>query len=231
MKPNIKNKNTICIYCIENTINNKKYIGKTSCLYKRMYQYLYSIKNPERKCINEYFLNAFKKYGLENFRYYIIENFEELNDDLLKERELFWINYYSTTNSDKGYNLRRDSSTNMIIHEKTRKKISKRLKKEWKNGVRKNHSKKLKESWKNRDNEKQAKLFRKTLTKYCYYVYKNNNLIGKVFYKDLVKMNLRNVVGKFSEKNKDCVDFKGYKIKRIRIEDIVRTSKKFEKQK
>lgn len=42
---------------------------------------------------------AFKKYGIENF---IFEEVEEVSDDLLDEREKYWIKFYNSYND--GYN-------------------------------------------------------------------------------------------------------------------------------
>jgi hypothetical protein len=42
----------------------------------------------------------------------------------LAELELFYMDFYNSTDKDHGYNLRRDSSTKMKVHEETRKLIS-----------------------------------------------------------------------------------------------------------
>lgn len=42
---------------------------------------------------------AIAKYGMENFS---IETIEEVEDDFLGEREIYWINYYNSYS--KGYN-------------------------------------------------------------------------------------------------------------------------------
>jgi group I intron endonuclease len=146
MKFNInnKNKNKSGIYAIINRVNNKIYIGKTKNFYKRYHQYLYDIKNKKTEHINTYLLNSIIKHKSENFRFEIIEilNLNKIN--LFNEKELFWMDIYNSCIKLKGYNLRRDSSTGMIVHEETSKKISERLKKEWLEGIRKDHSKKLK---------------------------------------------------------------------------------------
>lgn len=42
----------------------------------------------------------------------------------MSERELAWMDFYNTTNRNCGYNLRRDSSTRMIVHPETIAKMS-----------------------------------------------------------------------------------------------------------
>ena len=204
-------KNYSGIYCIKNKINNKIYIGKTKNFYKRYKQYVSSFKNNDTSKINQYLLNSFCKNGFDCFNFTIIE-FCDL--DKLSERELFWMQYYNSTDKRYGYNLRMDSSTGMITHEKTKEKISRRLKKEWENGIRDNHSEKLKESWKNRDKEKQSKILSKNLTKYKYII---ENDFGKfeVYYENLCKMGYKNVVSTFHKKNCNEVIFKNARIKRV----------------
>ena len=86
------------IYKITNTINNKVNIGKT----------IFSIEERWKRHQNNYkklstkFYNAIKKYGIENFS---IEELEECSNDLLNEREQFWIKSYNSY--EKGYNSTR----------------------------------------------------------------------------------------------------------------------------
>jgi hypothetical protein len=42
------------------------------------------------------------KYGTDNF---VFEGIEETTEELLDEREKFWISYYDSSNPQKGYNL------------------------------------------------------------------------------------------------------------------------------
>lgn len=105
------------IYCITNLVNNKKYIGKSINIESRCKSHL----NEKYKKVNRHLQNAFDKYGGKNFTYSILENIPiEKGDNYFKNRELYWIDYYRTTEREYGYNLRRDSSTNMIVHEETR---------------------------------------------------------------------------------------------------------------
>ena len=50
-----------------------------------------------------------------------------MNDEnIIKEREMFWMIFYKSCDRNFGYNLRMDSSTNIIVHEETRKKFQER---------------------------------------------------------------------------------------------------------
>lgn len=86
------------IYKITNTLNNKVYIGQTiKPVEKRFNQH----KNNYTK---EYFsqlalYKAFRKYGVENFTF---EEIEEVENDLLDEREKYWISFYDSYYN--GYN-------------------------------------------------------------------------------------------------------------------------------
>lgn len=110
------------IYCIESTINGKKYIGKSINIYSRIKQHITNL-NTRSKNENTHFKNAWHKYGRDSFIYYVLEYCDK-DEKLLKERELYWIDYYKTIDRKYGYNLRRDSSTGLIITEETRKKLS-----------------------------------------------------------------------------------------------------------
>ena len=87
------------IYKIENQINHKLYIGKTTyTIKKRWTQHLDNAKREHLKHLAIY--AAMRKYGTENFT---IEQVEEVTDiNQLSSREKYWINYYDTYNT--GYN-------------------------------------------------------------------------------------------------------------------------------
>ena len=146
------------IYKIINKVNNKIYVGKAKDIYKRIQAHKYNLAK-ESKNENRYLINAWYKYGPLNFEYIVIEELE-LDEELLKEREDYWIVKLKATDKNFGYNLRRDSSTGLIISEETKKlkseifkgernpnygnkwsleqkeKMSKRLKTEFKSGER-----------------------------------------------------------------------------------------------
>ena len=86
------------IYKITNTLNNKIYIGQTiKTVDKRFQQHKNNINKDYFSQIVLY--KAFKKYGIENF---ICEEIEEVPNELLDEREKYWIEYYNSY--FEGYN-------------------------------------------------------------------------------------------------------------------------------
>ena len=86
------------IYKITNLINGKSYIGKTlSTINERWNEHCRSVR---RKCCEKRPLySAMNKYGIDNFK---IEQIEECNDDIVNEREVYWIEYFGTFKN--GYN-------------------------------------------------------------------------------------------------------------------------------
>lgn len=176
---------------------------------------MYDIKSKDTNRINRYLLASIEKYSIENFTFEVIE-FCSINN--ISERELYWIDFYKSTIRDKGYNLRLDSSTGMIVHPETSEKISNRLKQEWESGIRAEHSEKLKLSWKNRDKSNQRSLFTKYLTKYIYIVTNQEGESIEMYYKDLKLNGLSSVISKFHKYKCNLVKFKGFIIERVSCE-------------
>jgi len=87
------------IYCIENTVTGKKYIGKSTNIDSRWKDHKNKFKN--KKHSNPYFQNSYDKYGEENFKYSIIEICEK---EELSEREIFYIKEFNTKHPN-GYNV------------------------------------------------------------------------------------------------------------------------------
>lgn len=88
------------IYCFENLINGKKYIGQAYNIERRLYEHEYHLSRGTDKCVA--LQRAVNVYGMENFNVYILESCEpsELND-----REIYYILEYKTNNRHYGYNV------------------------------------------------------------------------------------------------------------------------------
>ena len=88
------------VYKSTNKINNKSYIGITiRTLNERINDHKYKTNSNS----DFYFHRALRKYGFDNFSWEIIEN---CSDDILEEREKFYINEFNTyAPLNNGYNM------------------------------------------------------------------------------------------------------------------------------
>lgn len=117
-------KSRMGIYLIENTVNNKKYIGQTSgIILNRIKRHLYELKN--NKHYNAYLQREFNLFGINSFEFKIlfknIISIEELN-----VLEINTIKQYDSTNEKLGYNILLGGE-NSMLPEKIKHKISKSL--------------------------------------------------------------------------------------------------------
>lgn len=87
------------IYCITNLINSKRYIGKTTTTIEERWKE-HCLDSRKERCEKRPLYSAFNKYGIENF---IIEKLEQIENNKLSEREIYWIKELETYGS-KGYN-------------------------------------------------------------------------------------------------------------------------------
>ena len=86
------------IYKITNDVNNKVYIGQTVKTIKKRWQQHQC--NSKKEYFSQIVLyKAMNKYGLEHFH---IEEIENVENNMLDEREKYWIKYYNSYNN--GYN-------------------------------------------------------------------------------------------------------------------------------
>lgn len=93
-------KNLCGIYCIENALNNRKYIGLSRDIYRRWLEHLSELRRGQH--VNKHLQNAWNLYGEDAFKFYVVElcSPEELSD-----RECYYIKKYHTLTHEKGYNL------------------------------------------------------------------------------------------------------------------------------
>lgn len=102
---------------ITNLTNNKVYVGQTKNFPYRKAGHLYAAKRGQ-----EYPLYcSIRKYGVENFKFEVIE---ECEDDLVNEREQYWIFHYGSINPEKGYNLTTGGNQNFTFSEEVKKRMS-----------------------------------------------------------------------------------------------------------
>lgn len=88
----------ICgIYCIENIINGKKYIGQSINIFSRWKQHI----NKAKSGTNTALYNAIRKYGKDNFKFYILKKY---NKNELSDLEIMYIKKYNTK-APRGYNM------------------------------------------------------------------------------------------------------------------------------
>lgn len=88
------------IYKIENLINGKVYIGQSIDIQYRFRNHKSESFNPKSNAYNTAIHRAIRKYGVDNFSFEVIE---ECDQDKLREREIYWIDYYGSFGN--GYNL------------------------------------------------------------------------------------------------------------------------------
>jgi len=126
------------IYLTTNNIKGKVYVGK------------YCGKSKSYLGSGVYVTRAIKKYGKKNFSRITLEN-GITDHDYLCEREIYWIEFYDSTNPEIGYNICKGGrgrlgtipwNKGVSPSEETRKKIAESQKGENNNFYGKNHSEK-----------------------------------------------------------------------------------------
>jgi len=122
--------NIIGVYCITNTINNKKYIGKSISVKERFNCHLKELEHNKHHSFHLQY--SYNKYGKENFKFEILATCPE---EYLTKIESKFIRIFKSDNRDFGYN---------IINRENKKSLESRIK--------------LSNSLKNSDKVKQARI-------------------------------------------------------------------------
>ena len=105
------------VYCITNLVNGKRYVGQTKNLARRKKQHF---TEAPKRCDHP-MARAVRKYGRENFEIKVIE---ECGDDVVDDRERYWIAAYRTTEYDFGYNCEDGGNACKSLSEETKRKIA-----------------------------------------------------------------------------------------------------------
>ena len=96
------------IYKITNLINQKIYIGLTTCTLKERWQnHKGCVKSDPR-----HLYRSMRKYGIENFKIEIVEETDSL--EKLAQLEDYYINLYNSRDPNVGYNLSAGGQTNQL---------------------------------------------------------------------------------------------------------------------
>lgn len=111
---------TCGIYCIQNTINQKKYISLSTNIEQRLKDHLISLRNKNTEKENEHFIRSFHKYGEDAFQARIIIVCDQ---NILAPMEQYLIKIFKTYNPKFGYNKTLGGERNQPTIE-TRKKMS-----------------------------------------------------------------------------------------------------------
>ena len=81
------------IYCIENTVYNKKYIGQSIHVHKRWKEHKNALNRKAHE--NDYLQKSWDKYNAHSFAFYVLEECDEAD---LDDRESYYIQYFNTFN-------------------------------------------------------------------------------------------------------------------------------------
>ncbi len=149
------------IYKVTCLVNNKIYIGLTTQLKGILERWRKHICEANYRTTRKTrFLNAIRKHGPENFIIEQIDTAETIEE--LKEKEIYYIAFYDSTNREKGYNTTKggEGSFGTTMSEETKDKIrQKHLGRKWSDDRKEKHSITLKNA--NTDFSKGKENFKK----------------------------------------------------------------------
>jgi group I intron endonuclease len=117
------------IYGINNNINFKVYIGSAEDWNSRMNWHLAALRRNDH--FNKHLQSAWNKYGESNFSFDVVEDVPRLSNEsdsefkirLVDGREQHYIDVYESSNSKKGYNIRKKASSSLGIKRSNETKL------------------------------------------------------------------------------------------------------------
>lgn len=121
------------IYLVTNKINGHQYVGQSIDIKRRWVEHKCPSNIANDRTINK----AYRKYGFDNFDYQVIE---ECSEEMLDEREKFWINKLHPV-----YNMNEGGVGNKGHHhsESTKKILSFKSKTQWENSTEEEKAKRI----------------------------------------------------------------------------------------
>ncbi len=117
------------IYCYENKINGKCYVGQTNNTARRKREHKSNAFNEKSKGYSFPFYKAIRKYGVDFFKFYILEEIEDKEN--VNKIEKYWIEIKKSNHREWGYNLKnggKQHRNTTILSEKKIDKIKSQIK-------------------------------------------------------------------------------------------------------